>query len=77
MELCNHISGCPNPATETTAGNNSETHRGRSVPGEKKYHLAITKKRVYILFMYTRSTEAKRFLGFLPIILTLIWIFFL
>ncbi|XP_078328073.1 uncharacterized protein LOC111103303 isoform X1 [Crassostrea virginica] len=31
-ELCNHISGCPNPATETTTGNNSETHRGRSVP---------------------------------------------
>nr|XP_022292179.1 uncharacterized protein LOC111103303 [Crassostrea virginica] len=32
MELCNHISGCPKQETETTAGNTSETHRGRSVP---------------------------------------------
>ncbi|XP_078315085.1 uncharacterized protein LOC144619810 isoform X1 [Crassostrea virginica] len=34
MTLCNHITGCPNPATETTTGNNSETHRGRSVPDD-------------------------------------------
>ncbi|XP_078328081.1 uncharacterized protein LOC111103303 isoform X2 [Crassostrea virginica] len=27
MKLCNHISGCPKQATETTTGNNSETHR--------------------------------------------------
>ena len=46
QELCNHISGCPNPAKETTDGINSETHRGRSVPGEKKNleNLAVTKK---------------------------------
>nr|XP_022294754.1 uncharacterized protein LOC111104879 [Crassostrea virginica] len=46
-ELCNNISGCPNPATETTTGNNSETHRGRSGPDEDKSDETKTLKIFY------------------------------
>ena len=47
-ELCNHISGCPNPATEKTTGNNSETYGVQSVPGEKKKHIIFRSPENYL-----------------------------
>ena len=65
-KLCNHISGCPNPAAETTTSKNSETHRGGSLPGEKKKleNLAVTKSRAYHMGMHTPMQNVSLFLIF-------------
>ena len=58
MELCNHISGCPKPATETTT--DSKSYGSRSVQGEIKIisqllenYLAFDKNWAYLLIMFT------------------------
>ena len=58
MELCNHISGCPKPATETTT--DSKSYGSLSVPGEKNIisqllenYLAFDKNWAYLLLMFT------------------------
>ena len=63
--------GCPNPSAETTKDNTSATNGGRSVPGEKKYYLAIARelsggrnKNGLTFCFCTRSLNAKRFLCF-------------
>ena len=59
-ELCNHISGCANPATETTTGNNSKSYGSRSVPGKIKNisqllenYVAFDKNWAYLWLMFT------------------------
>ncbi|XP_078315110.1 uncharacterized protein LOC111104879 [Crassostrea virginica] len=55
-ELCNHISGCPNPATETITGNNSETHRGRSGPDVRIFYTSNINFTSGEEILHTKST---------------------